>query len=145
MNAMKRRFRKWLNPQPRRETVDDGPRGPRDAGVPHEEILHGRKLSHCLGYGDADDGEHRNARQGPQHIDPTPANPNLGHDASPGRQPVVQENTIVRRAEARLDGIVREWSGMRVRHGPISSVRRVTRAWPGMTGFAASVVWAGLS
>ena len=36
-------------------------------------------------------------------------------------------------------------AGMRVRHGPISSVRRVTWAWPGMTGFAAGVVRAKFS
>ena len=53
---------KVLHPQPRREPGGDGRCGLWNAGVPHEEILHGRKLSHCLGYGYADDGEHKNAR-----------------------------------------------------------------------------------
>ena len=48
-----------LHPQPRRETGGDGPRGRRDAGIPHEEILYRRQLPQCLSYGHADDGKHK--------------------------------------------------------------------------------------
>jgi hypothetical protein len=105
-----------LYPQPRRETGADGWRRRRDAGVPHEEILHRRQLPQCLSYGHADDGEHKTDWQGPQHVYPTLVNPNLGHHANLGRQPVVQENTVVGRAEVRLDGIVRERNGASARH-----------------------------
>jgi hypothetical protein len=36
-----------LHPQPCRETGADGPCGRRDAGVPHEEILHCRQLANA--------------------------------------------------------------------------------------------------
>ena len=116
MNAMKSRFRKCCTRSHAGKPVVTATRGRRDAGIPHEEILHRRQLPQRLSYGHADDGEHESERQGPQHVDPTPANPDLGHHANLGRQPVVQEDTVIRRAEARLDGIVRKRNGVSVRH-----------------------------
>ena len=113
-----------LHPQPCRKTGGDGRRGRRDAGIPHEEILHRRQLPQGLSDGHADDGEHKTEWQGPQHVYPTPANPDLGHHADLGRQPVVQENTVVRRAEVRLDGIVWERGEARLYHVGTSSAQR---------------------
>ena len=107
------KVQEMLHPQPCRETGGDGRRGRRDARIAHEEILHRRQFPQRLSDGHADDGEHKTEWQRPQHVEPTPANPDLRHHADLGRQPVVQENTVVRRAEARLDGIVREVS---IRH-----------------------------
>ena len=105
-----------LHPQPRWETRGDGRRGWRHAGVPHEEILHRGQLPQRLSYGHTDDDQHKTNGQAPQHVDPALANPDLGYHTDLGRQPVVQENTVVRRAEARLDGIVREWSRVSACH-----------------------------
>jgi len=46
----------------------------------------------------------------------SPANPDLWYYASLGWQPVVQKNTIVRRAEFRLDEIVDERGEFSIRH-----------------------------
>ena len=97
-----------LNPQPSRKTVGDDPRGRRDAGIPHEENLHRRQFPQCLSYSHANDGKHESKWQQPQYVYPITANPDLRHHADLGRQPVVQENTVIRRAEARLDWIVPE-------------------------------------
>ena len=105
------KVQEMLHPQPCRETVGNGQRGRRDAGVPQEEILHRRQFPQRLSHGHADDGEHKPDRQRPQHVEPTPADPDLGHDANLGRHPIVQEHAVVRRAEACLDGIVWECAG----------------------------------
>ena len=110
-----------LHPQPCRKAGVDDQSGWRSAGVPHEEILHRRQLAQSLSYRHARHHQHKTHRQRPQHVYPTPANPNLGHHANLGRQPVVQANTIVRRAEARLDWIVRKRDRVSARHSSISS------------------------
>src|SRR6185312_7429142 len=105
-----------LDPQPRRKAGGDGQRGVRNARIPQDEILHRRQLPQRLSDCHADDGEYKSDRQGPQHVEPTPANPNLWHHAFLGRQPVAQKNTVVRGSEVRLDGIVWERSGLSVSH-----------------------------
>ena len=132
MNAMKRRFRKCCTRSHAGKPALTVSSGRRDAGVPHEEILHRRQLSQRLSYRDADDGEHKTEWQGPQHVYPTPANPDLGHHANLGRQPVVQENTVVRRAEVRLDGIVCERNRLSTRQYLLSGwfLRWATLAAP---------------
>jgi hypothetical protein len=105
-----------LHPQPGGKTGADNESGRRDARVPHEEILHCRQLSQPLSYRDADDGEHKTEWQRPQHVYPTPANPDLGHHANLRRQPIVQEDAVVRRAEIRRDGIMRERNALSTRH-----------------------------
>src|SRR6476620_8816041 len=105
-----------LNPQPSRETVGDNPRGRWDAGIPHEEILHRRQFPQCLSCSHANYGKHESKWQQPQYVYPITANPDLRHHADLGRQPIVQENTVVCRAEARRDGIVRRWREVSIRH-----------------------------
>ena len=95
-----------LHSQPSRKTGGDDPRRRCHAGISHEKILHRRQFSQCLSYGHADDDEHKTEWQRPQHVYPTLANPNFWHHADLRRQPVVQENTIVRRAKVCLNGIV---------------------------------------
>jgi hypothetical protein len=90
-----------------------------------------------LSYRDANDGEHETERQRPQHVYPTPADPDLGHHANLGRQPAIQENAVVRRAQVRLDGIVRERNVVSASHTAhfIGSAKWLS-TWPGMVGIA---------
>ena len=61
-----------------------------------------------------------------------------GHHADLGRQPGVQENTVVRRAEARLDGIMRERSRVSACH-TAHFFGSALRLWPlAMMAFLAS-------
>jgi len=82
----------------------------------HEEFPDRRQFPQSLSDGHAHDGKHKTDRQDPQHIDPVPADPDLGHDASLRRQPVVQEKPVVGGSEVRLDGIVWERNGLSFSH-----------------------------
>ena len=95
-----------LHPQPRRKASGDGPRRGGRAGVTQEKLLHRRQLQQCLSYGYTNDPEHKTERQDPQNVEPMPPNPDLWYDANLWRQPVVQENPVVRRTESRFEEVM---------------------------------------
>src|SRR6185312_10779697 len=88
-----------LHAQPCREAGSDSRHGWRCAGISHQELLHCRQLPQGLSNSHTDNEEHKTEREGPQYVDPTLANPDLGYDANLRWQPVVQENAVVRVAE----------------------------------------------
>ena len=110
------KIQEMLHPQPHGKACGDRMSGRWDARVTHEKILHRRQFSQRLSDRDANDREHKTEWQRPQHVYPTPANPDLGHHANLGRQPVVQKNAVVRRAEIRLDGIMRRRNELSTLH-----------------------------
>ena len=107
MNVMKNRFRKCMQPQPSREARADRRSRCRDAGIAQQEFLDCRHLPQRLRQRHAQNQQPEGERQGPQHVDPAPADADLGRHAGLRRQPVAQANAIVCRAEACGDGVVR--------------------------------------